>query len=82
MAKLDQVAEVLLQCISTDPRQFDGIANRDTSMLTGKFDDLQRQVGQSGQHYSFNAPRLKSKPFPSITLVSIEKKGKRPGIPY
>jgi hypothetical protein len=44
MATFDQVAEVLFQRISTDVRQFDGIANRDASMLTGKFDDL---------HYSF-----------------------------
>jgi hypothetical protein len=38
MATFDQVAEVLLQRISTDARQFDGSANRDAAMLTGKLD--------------------------------------------
>ena len=37
----DQMAEVLLQCVSAHPRQVDGIADRDASVFTGKFDDLQ-----------------------------------------
>ena len=41
MTVLDQVAEMLLQRVSADPRQFDRIANRDAPVLAGKFDDLQ-----------------------------------------
>ena len=37
----DQMAEVLLQCVSAHPRQVDGIADRDAPVLAGKFDDLQ-----------------------------------------
>ena len=53
MTTLDRIAQVLLQRVAANARQFDGIADRDASMLTGKFDDPQRQVGQGGQHYSF-----------------------------
>ena len=41
MTVLDQVAEMLLQRVAADTRQFDRIANRDTPVLAGKFDDLQ-----------------------------------------
>jgi hypothetical protein len=41
MAVLDQVAEMLLQRVSADTRQFDRIANRDAPVLAGKFDDQQ-----------------------------------------
>ena len=41
MTVLDQVAEMLLQRVSADARQFDRIANRDAPVLAGKFDDLQ-----------------------------------------
>jgi hypothetical protein len=41
MAMLDQFAEMLLQRVSADPRQFDCITNRDAPVLAGKFDDLQ-----------------------------------------
>ncbi len=41
MTVLDQVAEMWLQRVSADTRQFDRIANRDSPVLAGKFDDLQ-----------------------------------------
>jgi hypothetical protein len=41
MTVLDQVAEMLLQRVSADTRQFDRIANRDAPVFAGKFDDLQ-----------------------------------------
>lgn len=41
MAMFAQIAEVLLQRVSTDARQFDGLANGDASVFTGKFDNLQ-----------------------------------------
>jgi hypothetical protein len=41
MTVLDQVAEMLLQRVSADTRQFDRIANRDAPVLAGKFNDLQ-----------------------------------------
>lgn len=41
MTVLDQVAEMLLQRVSADTRQFDRIANCDAPVLAGKFDDLQ-----------------------------------------
>ena len=41
MTVLDQVAEMLLQRVSADTRQFDRIANPDAPVLAGEFDDLQ-----------------------------------------
>ena len=41
MTVLDQVAEMLLQRVSADTRQFDRIAYLDAPVLAGKFDDLQ-----------------------------------------
>ena len=41
MAMQGQVAEVLLQRVSANACQFDGIANRDTAVFPRKFNDLQ-----------------------------------------
>jgi hypothetical protein len=41
MTVRDQVAEMLLERVSTDTRQPDRIADRDAAVLAGKFDDLQ-----------------------------------------
>ena len=61
MTVLDQVAEMLLQRVAADTRQFDRIANRDTPVLAGKFDDLQLQLGQ-GSQYDLFALHLLFKP--------------------
>jgi hypothetical protein len=48
MTVLDQVAEMLLQRVSADTRQFDRITNPDAPVLARKFDDLHTVFIESG----------------------------------
>jgi len=41
----DQCAEMLLERIATGTGQFDGLADRDSSMLAGKLENLKREFG-------------------------------------
>lgn len=49
----DQRTEMLLERIAARTGQFDGLADGDATMFAGKFDDLQRQFRQCGQHKFF-----------------------------
>lgn len=45
---------MLLERIAACTCQFDGLADRDTTMLACKLDDLQRKLRQSSQHQFFS----------------------------
>lgn len=53
MPALNQHAKMLLERITARTGQFDSLADGDAAMLAGKFDDLQQEFRQSGQHKFF-----------------------------
>src|SRR3972149_4052574 len=62
VSAFDQRTEVLLERVAARAGQFDGLADGDATMLAGKFDDLQRELRQDGQHKFFALPLLFKSP--------------------
>lgn len=46
----DQRPEMLLQRVAIALREANGVGHGDAAMLAGEFDNLQRKLGQFGQH--------------------------------
>ena len=75
----DQRAEVLLQGIATCASQPDDVSHRDSAVLSGELDDLQRKFRQRREHQLLALDLLVRRR--TCSASDREKKIPKPGLP-